>query len=266
MPFTIAHAGFVVPLTRVLSPTIVCGLMIGSMVPDFPYFVRAFGLASFAHTLPGAFCVSFPLGLIVFLVVRLCFERISEIFPKPHSSFVSSWDLCGALGRRGLPGVMIAIVLGALVHYFIDSLTHPSGFAVSMIPMLRAEPFSLSGEQLPVYRLLQYFGSALGLAMLVVAYGLGFRRHCHVTDSGPWQDSRRWLFLLFLIGATVVFAAVLNVEFIPREFDFYRWRVFGFQFLITWLPAMGGAFLCAAATGTSKPENERSDEVDRPSS
>lgn len=254
MPFTISHAGFVLPLRRRLSPHVLCGLMIGSIVPDFPYFVRAFGLASFAHTIPGALCVSLPVGFFVYLLVRLTFRRIAGTLPKPHSRFLASWGINEPEEKRNLLAVTAAILAGALAHNFVDSFTHASGVVVSIFPVLSKAAFHLDGEPFHVFRILQHFGSALGMAMIVAAYWSGLIRHCRSTGCRIWQDSRSWLSLFGLTTLTMLIAAALNAEFLPGKFDFYALRVFGFKFLITWLPIMGVTFLCFATWGSRTPK------------
>jgi Domain of unknown function (DUF4184) len=246
MPFTLSHAGFVLPLKRKVSPIILCGLMIGSIVPDFAYFVREFAVASFAHTIAGALCISLPVGLMVHFVLRLCFQKIAEALPQPHSSFLISWNIDRPLPRNGLLGVVTAIFLGALFHNFVDSFTHESGAAISIFPALGREAISIGGEPLHVFRILQYAGSILGMVMLVIAYFCGLARYCKVGEIQVWQDKKSWLALFVLTLLTMLLAAVLNAKFLPGSIDVFAFRVFGFKFLITWLPIIGVAFLCFA--------------------
>lgn len=255
MPFTISHAGFVFPLKGILPAHVLCGLMIGSIVPDFPYFVREFGVASFAHTVMGAICVSLPVGLAVYLLMSLSFRRIAQALPNPHSVFLASWGIDRLGAKRNLFAVLIAIFLGALSHSFVDSFTHESGAAVSMFPILNQEVMSVDEQPIHVFRLLQYAGSALGMAILVAAYWSGLRRYCRACGSKVWQDPQGWLIVLGLAGVTVLIAVLLNAEFVPRALDFSAFRVFGFKFLITWLPTIGVAFLCFAILRSRSPKS-----------
>ena len=266
MPFTISHAGFVLPFRRYLPPTVLCGLMTGSIVPDFAYFVREFGVASFAHTVLGATCVSLPVGLAVYLLVSLSFRRIAQALPDPHSNFLMSWGIDRLGGVRTLLAAMVAIFIGALSHNFVDSFTHQSGAAVSMFPALSKEAFSVGGDPIHVFRLLQYLGSAIGMAIIIAAYWFGLSRYCRAKGTRIWQDSRGWLVLIGVIGLTVLLAASLNAEYFPRDLNFYTFRVFGFKFLITWLPIIALAILCLATLFSPRPNSEQgaSDNTDPP--
>ena len=232
--------------------------MIGSTVPDFAYFVREFGVASFAHTVLGAICVSLPIGLAVYLLMRRTFGRIARALPAPHSSFLMSWGIDKLGGMRTLLAVMVAIFIGALSHNFIDSFTHQSGVAVSMLPVLNKEVFSVGGDPLHVFRLLQYLGSAIGMAIIIAVYWFRLSQHCRARDTRIWQDSRGWLVLIGVTGVTVLVATALNTKYFPRDLDFYAFRVFGFKFLITWLPIIGLAILCLGTLYSPTPNSEQS--------
>ena len=259
MPFTISHAGFLLPLKGIIPVHVLCGLMIGSVAPDFGYYAREFGVASYAHTVEGALCVSLPLA--VYLLVRLSFRRIAGTLPKPHSGFLRSWGIDKHGIKKDLIGIMIAIFVGALSHNFVDSFTRESGAAVAVFPALSMQAFVLGEGPLHVFRILQYSGSVLGMAMMLAAYWLRMKRHCRSRGCKVWQDFRSWLVLIGLTTATILVAAALNAELLPRGLDFHEFRVFGFGFLITWMPVVGITFLCYAmfspATATSEQDGRQ---------
>jgi hypothetical protein len=243
MPFTISHAGFVVPFKGLFSPHVLVGLLIGSIVPDFPYFIRAFGCASFAHTVAGALCVCLPIGAVLYVLLRKYLRWMAMILPKPHSDFFMNWEINQSDANPHWLIVMVAIFAGALSHNFVDSFTHESGRAVMMFPILSKEVLFFHGLSLHAYRILQYGGSVLGLAILATSYWLELSRHCQTTSTKLWQDPRHWLVLIMTICLTGLTAALLNSEFIPTTFDFFDLRVFVFKFLITWIPLTGVCFL-----------------------
>jgi hypothetical protein len=246
MPFTISHAGFVIPFRSLVSPNLLCGLMIGSVVPDFGYFIREFGVATFAHTILGALCISLPLGLAVYFLLCFSLAGVARVFPKPHSRFLLGWRVDRPVGLRELIAITSAILVGALSHNFVDSFTHQSGTAVSLFPALEKGIVLLGGDPIPVFRILQYAGSLFGLLLLVAAYGLGLGRFCRETGERIWQDSQRWQRLIGIVGSTSAVAAAWNADDFPRSLDLDAMRGFGFQFLITWLPILGATILCMA--------------------
>lgn len=66
MPFTFAHPAIILPLPflnkRWFSLT---GLIIGSMIPDFEYFIRMRIQSIYSHTLAGIFWFDLPLALLI---------------------------------------------------------------------------------------------------------------------------------------------------------------------------------------------------------
>jgi len=65
MPFTISHAAAVLPLSRTGLP--LAALMIGSMSPDFAYFLPN-GPGVLSHSVPGLFKFCWPTALLVWVV------------------------------------------------------------------------------------------------------------------------------------------------------------------------------------------------------
>lgn len=66
MPFTLSHAGLVLPFCRRLSSGLILALLIGALSPDFGYFLRLYSLATFSHTLTGLLVVVFPVSWLLY--------------------------------------------------------------------------------------------------------------------------------------------------------------------------------------------------------
>ena len=86
MPFTFSHPAIILPLTylprRWFSLT---GLIIGSLTPDFEYFIRMTPYSLYSHTLSGLFWFDIPLGLLLCFIFHnlvrdsLCSNLPTEI-------------------------------------------------------------------------------------------------------------------------------------------------------------------------------------------
>ncbi len=229
-----------------MSATILCALMAGCVAPDCGYFIRQFGIASFAHTAAGALLVSAPTGMVLYLAAAGLFRRIAAVLPEPHSGFWKSWNLHTRTRPAVTPAVLAAIAVGALSHNLVDSFTHERGMAVSMFPVLRATAFSAGGTTIPVFRVLQNAGSVLGMLMIASTYLSGLRNHCLATRTRIWQDAGKWLVLTSLAGLTVLIAFLANARILDGGLDPYSARAFAFAFVISWIPLFGSAFLCLA--------------------
>ena len=85
MPWTLSHPLAVLPLRRLTPrPLDFAALVIGSMTPDFGYYINRFDLSNLAHTLPGSFIVCLPTGVIMMLVFYLACRPVCYALPAPH--------------------------------------------------------------------------------------------------------------------------------------------------------------------------------------
>jgi Domain of unknown function (DUF4184) len=173
MPFTISHAAAALPihsLTRSRLP--LAALMVGSMAPDFAYFLPGgFGRVD-THSAVGVFQFSLPIGLLVWLYFVALLER-------PTLAFLpEAWRLRlkpTPLNLRTLLLAAIGVVAGAFSHLVWDAFTHSSTPVVEAIPALRTMLFQAEGVPVRVYFVLQVLSSAVGLTILL-AWANGIRK------------------------------------------------------------------------------------------
>ncbi|MDX5420649.1 MAG: DUF4184 family protein [Hymenobacteraceae bacterium] len=171
MPFTAAHPAIILPLLKAkrqwLSTT---GLVIGSMAPDFEYFLRLRRHSDISHTLPGLLFFDLPIAfLLAVLFHGLVREHVVDKLPL--------W-----LKRRALPYQHLnwfnylrrhwfifctSALLGAATHIFWDSFTHTSGFFVEQFPVLLYR-VSFLGLKFPLCRLIQHISTVLGLLLILL--------------------------------------------------------------------------------------------------
>lgn len=169
MPFTPSHIAAILPLSR--TPLPAAGLVIGSMVPDLPYFVPIGIPREYSHSLIGAVTADLPMGIVAYLVwVFVLRAPLLDLSPRwLHTRF-------GVKPREGSLAVFVLLLLAALLvgiatHLAWDSFTHPDGWVVLHVAAFRAQfgPFAVS-------RWLQYLSSAFGLVVLAVWTVLWARR------------------------------------------------------------------------------------------
>src|SRR6188768_3414024 len=66
MPFTFSHPAIILPLTCLPRKWFsLTGLVIGSLTPDFEYFLRMKIQGHYSHTISGIFCFDLPLGILL---------------------------------------------------------------------------------------------------------------------------------------------------------------------------------------------------------
>lgn len=173
MPFTFSHPALVLPLTYLPRKWFsLTGLVIGSMTPDFEYFLRMKVVSTYSHTLSGVFWFDLPLGiLLAFIFHDIVRNKLFENLPVFLKSRVIvfshfSWD---SYFRQNWFVVIISIIIGALSHLFWDSFTHETGFFVQAIPSLENE-VNFLGYQLAIFRIVQHGSTIIG--GLIVAFAI----------------------------------------------------------------------------------------------
>lgn len=162
MPFTISHAAAALPLGA-LTRLPLAALMIGSMAPDFAYFVPDI-VRYQTHTLPALFWFCLPAGLAVWWFFVLVLERPSIAFlPEAWRIRTRPSD---RLSARSVFLASAGILLGAVSHLAWDAFTHANSSVTHALPVLRESVLDGPGRRLPWYFLLQLVSSVFGLVVL----------------------------------------------------------------------------------------------------
>jgi hypothetical protein len=166
MPFTFSHPAIILPANR-LSREIysMTGLVIGSMTPDFEYFIRMNLGSVFSHTLHGIFYFDLPIGLALCFIFHdlvrndLINNLPAGLYERFYALKYFDWD---TYYRKKWPVVLLSIVAGAVSHILWDSFTHPCGYFVLKFPVLQTR-IHLSGFTITIYNFLQQMSSVIGL-------------------------------------------------------------------------------------------------------
>ena len=232
MPWTFSHPLAVVPLRRLCPERLnFTALIIGSMSPDFGYYIGKFPVANFAHTGLRTFVVCLPMGLLalgLFYPIRrpLCF-----VLPQPHRA-----ALMPLASRRPSFSVhsffvaALSILLGAWTHIVWDSFTHPDGWAVTHLAILHATVIHVGTTSLAVFNFLQQVSTFGAGALLIVLYFRWLRRQ-QTTATGDTSVHDRWRYSLIALLAAVALAIAVPAAFrLASPFEGYlAFRVFLFR-------------------------------------
>lgn len=157
MPFTLSHPAIVLPFRRYFSTT---GLVLGSMSPDFEYFVRMQIKNEIGHSPVGVFLFCLPMsllfGFIFHGIVRNTLIDNFPIFLKKRCQKFKDFDWQMYFQKNWLK-VVFSIIIGAISHIVWDSFTHYDGFMVVAFPALKEVIFGVG-----LYRILQHCSTFLG--------------------------------------------------------------------------------------------------------
>jgi len=82
MPWTLVHPAAVLPLRKYFANRHLFGaLVVGSISPDFGYYVGRFDMATTAHTLLGLLIVCLPTGLALLALIRILHRPVANLPP-----------------------------------------------------------------------------------------------------------------------------------------------------------------------------------------
>ena len=170
MPFTFSHPAIVLPLRLAPGYFSLTGLVIGSMSPDFEYFIRMRPEAVHGHLPEGVFYFDLPLSLLLaFLFHNIVRDSLIENLPQVfRSRFIEcrNFDWNNYFRSKWLI-VICSIIIGAFSHLFWDGFTHATGFFVKEYPQMRNK-ISVAGLPLPYYNVLQHLSTLVGGLIILV--------------------------------------------------------------------------------------------------
>ncbi|UII19843.1 DUF4184 family protein [Fulvivirga ligni] len=173
MPFTACHPAAILPfITGNKKRFSTTGLVIGSMVPDFEYFLRFKVISDYSHTILGIFWFDLPLAIVIAFTFH-CLIRNSFINNLPSfvkrkliTSLDFNWSKC-FISHWLI--VLYSIVIGTATHLIWDSFTHHNGFFIHLWSL---EEFSIDlfNISFPLYKLAQHASSLIGGLVIFASF------------------------------------------------------------------------------------------------
>ncbi len=211
MPFTFSHPAIVLPLTFLPRQWFsLTGLVIGSLTPDFEYFLRMRIKSNYSHTIDGLFWFDLPLGLLLaFIFHNIVRDRLFDNLPtilKSRFSTFKHFDWNGYVKRNWFE-VIISILVGAASHIFWDSFTHDHGYFAQAIPALQ-NSVDFFGGRVPILKILQHSSTFLG--GLVIAFAI-YKLPANKTEKEN-IDLKYWAIFLGLTFTIIAVRLLCGLE------------------------------------------------------
>lgn len=241
VPLTFAHPLAAVPFRRLRLP--LSALVVGSMSPDFIYFLRLEPGGDFGHTLPGLFLWDLPLSLgVLWVFHRWIAGPLVELGPRAVQE-----RLVPILRRfRGrIVPIVAAVLVGAMTHIAWDGFTHGDGWAVERWPWWRQAVDLGPFGRVWLFKALQHGSTVVGVLGLAAWAGLWLRRAEAVPVEPRLATPERLRRVLVLIGGALAFGvayAVVGAAQDPED----ALRIFAGRAVVATTTA---AFVLAAAYG-----------------
>ena len=255
MPFTPAHVAAVLPLPRLMGwYAVPSALVVGSLIPDLPYFLPVGVSRAQSHSLAGLFWFCIPAGLLALVVFHRLIKRpLILILPDTIRGSLADYGRPHwSLGHFRPAAMIVSIAVGAFSHVAWDSFTHPGGAAVEAVPILRQVVTHVRGHPLRLYRLLQHGSGIAGLVVVVLFVLRWLRRRAGSPSplASPFSVKQRWGAILALtlipVAAGIVAGCSVNPtpstlraayqfvgQAVPTGLSVFAWLVVIFGVLTT---------------------------------
>ena len=235
MPLTLAHPAATLPLKLFLGGRAsFVALIVGSMAPDFVFFLPIPATYAETHSVPGLFWYCLPTGLALVLLFHfLLKEPAAALLPGPIARRVPARDLSSRPTISDVLRAAVCVPIGAATHVVWDSLTHRGGFLPERFDAMEIGLFGASGVTISAFRLLQHGSTAIGLLVIAVVLLRWIRRTPPTTEPLRFERVRR---RRVAIWATLVL--------VPAIVSIYAGRTLGAPpGSADWLSASGALFL-----------------------
>ena len=170
MPFTLAHPALIVPLNKYLKKwSVFSALIIGSMIPDFSYFLPL-GVGRYeTHTVMALLWFCLPVGLgFYYLYHLLLYPLLYSILPLQIRQRLVANNAQGTLPSSALALIALNILIGAATHISWDSFTHPPhGLPLAIASFMQIVLIQFNGYTFYVFRLLQHLSTLIGIGFIL---------------------------------------------------------------------------------------------------
>ncbi len=207
MPFTFSHPAIVLPTTYLPKKYYsLSALIMGSMAPDFEYFIRMKGFSRYSHTWTGLFWFDLPLSIILlFIFHNLVRNTLVENLPFSFNVRLSTsgnfnWN---KYFQENTAIVFISLVIGIASHLVWDDFTHTGGYFVRAIPFLNGY-VNLFNHSIPIADILQYGCSIIGGLVIIIA----------VLKLPEGEKTKRDNIFNFWLVVSVIAISVFNLRII----------------------------------------------------
>ena len=201
MPLTFAHPAAVLPFSRNSKYVNFFAMVLGSMSPDFEYFLRGMPSGVVGHTFIGFITFNLPIVVIVYFIYNTCihktlFSYLPSILQETNSHKTSSSRLL----KIGV--FLYSALFGMLTHVVWDSFTHLNGFMVKNLSILTYS-VHIFDFNIPIFKLLQHGSTIVGITV-IISYMYIRAKNNRCNGEGYTKPKQKWMYWS-LIGLVSTF-------------------------------------------------------------
>lgn len=168
MPFTAAHPAIILPFARVKNIPL-SALVIGSLTPDFEYFIKMKLTGRYGHTLEGMFLMDLPMAFILWLIFHQII-KVPLIKNLPHyfKSRLMTLKRVEVITymKTNFIYILFGLLIGIFSHIVWDSFTHAKEVFVLQWAWL-SQPLFSNFPEFPAFRIFQHMSTLIGSIAIV---------------------------------------------------------------------------------------------------
>lgn len=184
MPLTFAHPAAILPFSRKSNYINFLAMVLGSMSPDFEYFLYGKPHAVIGHTYTGFLLFNLPIVAIVYFIYSVYIHR-TLVQHLPLCLQESPPIKADSSNLLKMFVFIYSALFGMITHVVWDSFTHVGGAMVMKFSVLTYS-LHVFGLSIPIYKLLQHGSTVVGiLAIFMYLYFRAAkkgRNHNHKID------------------------------------------------------------------------------------
>jgi hypothetical protein len=199
MPLTFAHPAAILPFSRKSRFINFSAMVLGSMAPDFEYFLRGKPIGEIGHTFLGFLYFNLPLVTLIYFIYHIFIHHTLVTHLPTFLQDTSTKNKDSTIKLKVLVFCYSAL-FGMLTHVVWDSFTHINGFMVINMSILMST-FNIYGFEIPLYKFLQHGSTLFGITSIIgYMYYRSLSRKKHIEVS-PKYKVIYWssIFLLTII-------------------------------------------------------------------
>lgn len=208
MPFTLSHIAVAAPLAR--RGLILSALVVGSMAPDFLYYLRLTTQGAWGHSMEGICFFTLPFSFLVLWGFHVFVKRpVLRLVPWAHRRRLLPYAGHFAF----LPFARFLLILASLLvgiasHLLLDSFTHDYGFLTQKFLFLQANVTLAGGRVMSLCDLLQFVLSFGLLLVMAAQYARWFFLKRTGSSLATFLDFRTHLPLYIVLWLVATIPAV----------------------------------------------------------
>lgn len=222
MPFTFAHPAAVLPLgIRKNKYFDLTALILGSMAPDFEYFIHFIPYQLYGHTIFGQVFYNLPLVLVIsFIYHYVLKESIIINLPNPYCRYYhylikNKWKI---KSFKSFIVFIYSALIGMFTHLLWDSFTHRGAYFVTRIDDLTND-INILNHSIPIYKILQHLSTMVGLLIILIFL---IRIQDRNTNYNNIRISKNSKIFYWIIAIMIDLIIVISVVLIYKDFSIGR--------------------------------------------